>query len=115
VPKPATPTEKLVFYVDSECLFSNKGKCSYYTSEKTQKEAGSNAKKVWKKSCCPIVYLQTDGKRFIAFCPTRGGAWGEQLPTLGSPGLKAVKVELEAPGGEPWEQIVEKAAKMAVR
>jgi len=106
--------KKLVFYVDTECSFSNQGRCSYYSSKKTQRQAGSNAKKVWGKSCCPIVYLETGEKRFTAFCPTRGGAWGEQLPALGGPGPNAVKVELQMlEGGETWREIVEKAAKIA--
>jgi len=105
--------KKLVFYVDTECSFSNQGRCSYYSSKKTQRQAGNNAKKVWGRSCCPIVYLQTGQNRFTAFCPTRGGAWGEQLPALGGPGPRAVRVELQALSGEPWEEIVEKAAKIA--
>jgi len=106
--------KKLVFYVDTECSFSNRGRCSYYSSDKAQRQAGSNAKKVWGRRCCPIVYLKSGEKRLTAFCPTRGGAWGEQLPALGGPGPNAVRVELRALGGEPWEKIVEKAAKIAL-
>jgi len=113
--KMAKVRKKLAFYVDTECSFSSKGKCSYYSSETTQKQAGNNAKKVWGRNCCPIVYLQTEHQRFVAFCPTRGGAWGEQLPTLGGPSPKAVKVEVPALRDQPWAEVVEKAAKIACK
>jgi hypothetical protein len=87
--------------------------CSYYSSKKTQKQAGDNAQKVWGRTCCPIVYLQTGKKKFSAFCPTRGGAWGEQLPALGGPSQKAVRVELLPLSGESWEETIERAAKIA--
>jgi len=102
-----------VFYVDTECSFSIEGRCSYYSTKRVQRQTGDNAKKVWGRSCCPIVYLQTGQRKFTAFCPTRGGAWGEQLPALGGPGPKAVRVEVQAQSSEPWEEIVEKAARIA--
>jgi len=106
--------KKLVFYVDTECSFSNRGICLYYSSEKVQKQAGKHAKQVWGRDYCPIVYVKTGRKKFTAFCPTRGGAWGEQLPTLGGPGANAVRVELKPRGGdESWAEIIEKAAKTA--
>jgi len=105
--------KKLIFYVDTECSFSNRGMCSYYSSKQVQKLAGKNTKQVWGRKCCPIVYVKTGRKKFTAFCPTRGGAWGEQLPALSGPGVSAVRVELEPKGDESWAEIVEKAAKVA--
>jgi len=105
--------KKLAFYVDTECSFSNQGICSYYSSKKVQRQAGDNAKKVWKRNCCPIVYVKTRPKKFTAFCPTRGGAWGEQLPTLSGPGANALRVEVQPRGDESWAEIIEKAAKTA--
>jgi len=105
---------KLVFYVDTECSFHNKDRCSYYSSKKVQRQAGNSAKQAWGRDCCPIVYVKTDQKQFTAFCPTRGGPWGEQLPTTaGGPGSNAVKVELQPKSGESWAEIIEKAAKTA--
>jgi hypothetical protein len=106
---------KLTFYVDTKCSFSTQGRCSYYSSRKIQKQVGDNAKSVWGRTCCPIVYFKRGEKRFTAFCPTKGGAWGEQLPALGGPGKKAIKIELEALSDEPWQEIIEKAAKIACR
>jgi len=106
--------KKLVFYVDTECSFSRKDICTYYSSKEAQKEAARNSRKVWKgRECCPVVYLQTGADKFRSFCPTRGGAWGEQLPTLSQPGPSAVRVELQPLEGESWEETVEKAAKIA--
>jgi len=106
--------KKLVFYVDTECPFSNKGRCSYYSSKQVQKQAGNSAKQVWSRNCCPIVYVKTREKKFTAFCPTRGGPWGEQLPTLGGgPRPDAIEVELQPQGDESWAEIIEKAAKTA--
>jgi len=105
--------KKLVFLVDTECSFSNHGICSYYSSKRIQKQAGKNAKKVWGRNCCPIVYVKTGQKKFTAFCPTRGGAWGEQLPTIGGPGANAVRVELQPRVDESWAEIIEKAAETA--
>jgi len=105
--------KKLVFYVDTECSFSNQGMCSYYSSKQVQKKAGNHAKKVWGGKCCPIVYVKTGQKKFTAFCPTRGGAWGEQLPTIGGPRANAVRVELQPQSRESWAEIIEKAAKTA--
>ena len=101
---------KLVFYVDTECSFHKKNKCSYYSSKEIQEQASKSSKKVWRGRCCPIVYVKHGRKKFTAFCPTRGGPWGEQLPTFGGPGLSAVKVELQARGDESWAEIIEKAA-----
>jgi len=105
--------KKLVFYVDTECSLSNQGICSYYSSKQIQKKAGNQAKQVWGGRCCPIVYVKTSQKKFTAFCPTRGGALGEQLPTLGGPGTNAVRVELQPESHESWAEIIEKAAKTA--
>jgi hypothetical protein len=87
--------------------------CSYYSTKKVQKQVGKNAKEVWGRECCPIVYVKTGAKKFTAFCPTRGGAWGEQLSTLSGPGNNAVRVELLPCGDESWAEIIEKAAKTA--
>jgi len=112
IPVPKT-RKKLVFYVDTECSFSNQGRCSYYSSKEVQKQAGESAKQAWGHACCPTVYVKTNQKKFTAFCPTRGGALGEQLPTLGSPGANAVRVEMLPQSGESWAEIIEKAAKIA--
>jgi len=53
-------------------------------------------------------------KEVYGFLPTRGGPFGEQLPTPGgSPGPDAVRVELTPRGKESWAEIIEKAAKTA--
>jgi len=105
--------KKLVFYVDTNCSFHNKRRCSYYSTKQVQKEAGKSAKQMWGSDCCPIVYVKTDANKFTAFCPTRGGPWGEQLPTLNRPGPDAVRVELLRRGDDSWAEIIEKAAKTA--
>jgi len=114
IPVPKT-RKKLVFYVDTECSFSNQGRCSYYSSKEVQKQAGNSAKQVWSRECCPIVYAKTSGKEFTAFCPTRGGPWGEQLPTATGPGAKALRVELSPRRDESWAEIIERAAKIACK
>lgn len=106
--------KKLTFYVDTECSFSNKNRCSYYSSKNVQEQAGYSAKQAWGAKCCPIVYIKTIGNKYAAFCPTRGGPWGEQLPTPGArPGPNALKVEVKTHPGETWGEILEKAAKTA--
>jgi len=106
--------KKLVFYVDTECSFHNRSRCSYYSSKQVQKQAGKSAKQVWGRDCCPIVYVKTNKKKFTAFCPTRGGPLGEQLPTIGdSPRANAVRVAVQPQSGESWAEIIEKAAKTA--
>ncbi len=115
MPVPKT-RKKLVFYVDTECSFSNQDRCSYYSSKQVQKQASDSAKQAWGRNCCPIVYVKTTQNKFTAFCPTRGGPWGEQLPILGiGPGAEAVRVELLPRGGESWAEIIEKAAKIACK
>jgi len=104
--------KKLVFYVDTECSFANQDRCSYYSSTQVQKQAHQSAKQVWGGACCPIVYVKTDNK-YTAFCPTRGGPWGEQLPTLSSPRPDAIRVELQPKGDESWAETIEKAARIA--
>lgn len=104
---------KLVFYVDTECSLAAKEKCSYYTSERVQEQAARSAKEVWGNRCCPIVYVKSDHNKFTAYCPTKGGPWGEQIPVAGGPGPNAVRVEVQARTGEPWAKIIEKAAKTA--
>jgi len=109
-----TQRKKLVFYVDTECSFSNPDRCSYYSSKKVQKQARNSAKQIWSQGCCPIVYAKTGKNKFTAFCPTRGGPWGEQLPIIGSgPSTKALRVEIMSRSDESWAEIIEKAAKMA--
>jgi len=110
VPK---PRGKLVFYVDTECSFHNKNRCSYYFSKEIQEQASKSSKQAWGGNCCPIVYVKHGQKKFTAFCPTRGGPMGEQLPTFGGPGPNAVRVELQTRGNESWAEIIEKAAKIA--
>jgi hypothetical protein len=105
--------KKLTFYVDTECVFSNENRCSYYMSKQVQKQAGNSAQLVWGRKCCPIVYLKTAREKFAAFCPTQGGPWGEHLPILSGPGPKAVKIEIIPRSDESWAEIIEKAAKMA--
>lgn len=110
----ANTKKKLVFYVDTECSFSNKHKCSYYSSEQVQKQAGESAKETWGTDFCPTVYVKTSSKKFAAFCPTRGGPWGEQLMTVGGgPGANAVRVELTPKKDESWAEVVERAARIA--
>ena len=104
--------KKLVFYVDTECFFSNKNMCSYYSEKRIQKLVGKDAKQVWGRNCCPIVYVKK-GRKFTAFCPTRGGAWGEQLPAMSGPRDNAVRVELQPQSDESWAEIIEKVAKTA--
>jgi len=110
VPKQA---KKLVFYVDTECSFSTKDRCSYYTSKQVQEQAGKERKKLWMSDCCPIVYFKIGPNKFKAFCPTRGGPFGEQIPMAGGPSPKALEVEVQPNEGESWADIVEKAAKIA--
>jgi len=106
--------KNFVFYVDTECSFSTRNRCSYYSSPQVQEEAGDSAKEAWGSKCCPMVWAKTGPKKFAAFCPTRGGPFGEQLPMLGGgPGSDAIRVEVQAFGTEPWAEIVEKAAKIA--
>jgi hypothetical protein len=69
---------------------------------------------MWRISCCPVVYVKVSSKKFKAFCPTRGGPFGEQLPIIGEgPRPEAVRVEVTPQGNESWAEIVEKAAKVA--
>jgi len=106
--------KKLMFYVDTECSFHNRSRCSYYSSKQVQRQAGKSAKQVWGSDCCPIVYVKTGREKFTAFCPTRGGPLGEQLPTFGTrPRANAIRVEVQPKSGEPWAEIIEKAARTA--
>jgi hypothetical protein len=105
--------KKLVFYVDTECSLHSNAGCSYYSSERIKKQARESSKQAWGERCCPIVYVKTGKNRFTAFCPTKGGPFGEQLPTLHGPGISAVKVEIQLEGEESWPEIIEKAAKAA--
>lgn len=86
--------------------------CSYYSEKRIQKLVGKDAKQVWGRNCCPIVYVKK-GQKFTAFCPTRGGAWGEQLPAMSGPRDNAVRVELQPQSDESWAEIIEKVAKTA--
>lgn len=106
-------SKKLVFYVDTECPFSTKNKCSFYSSQQAQQQAAKKRKKLWNHDCCPIVYVKTGRNKFSAFCPTRGGAFGEQIPVAGGPSPAALRVEVVPHEGESWAEIVEKAAKTA--
>ena len=110
----STKKRKIVFYVDTECSFSNKNRCSYYSSKGIQEQAARGSKDTWGGKCCPMVYIKSGPRRYTAFCPTRGGPWGEQLPTLGArPGPSALKVEVKPRPGETWAETLEKAAKIA--
>lgn len=107
------PKKKLVFYVDTECSFHSEDRCSYYSSREARGQASESAKEAWGNKCCPIVYVKTGRNKFTAFCPTKGGPLGEQLPTLSGPGPNAVKIELPIKVDESWAEIIERAAKMA--
>jgi len=107
------PQMKLIFYVDTECSLAGKERCSYYAAERVQKQAAHSAKQIWGSRCCPIVYVKRGRNKFTAYCPTRGGPWGEEVPVAGGPGPNAVRVEVQARSGESWAEIVEKAAKTA--
>jgi len=106
-------SRKLVFYVDTECSFSTEGKCSYYSSGQAQKQAAKGRKQLWNRDCCPTVYVKTGRNKYTGFCPTRGGAFGEQLPTVGGPSPSALRVELLPLKDESWAETVERAAKTA--
>ena len=106
-------SKRLVFYVDAECPFSTKSKCSFYRSEKAQQQAAKDRKKQWNRDCCPIVYVKTGRNKFSAFCPTHGGAFGDQIPVAGGPSSAALRVEVMPREGETWADIVEKAARTA--
>jgi hypothetical protein len=106
--------KKLVFYVDTECFFSNESSCSYYSEKRVQELVGKNAQHVWGRDCCPIVYVKK-GRRYRAFCPTRGGAWGEELPATTGPKREAVRVEVQPRSDESWIEIVEKVAAVACK
>lgn len=106
-------TQRLVFYVDTECSFSAKGKCTYYTRRQAQQQAAKGRRELWTSDCCPIVYVKTGSSKFRAFCPTRGGPFGEQVPATGGPSPDALRVEVQPHEGESWADIVEKAAKTA--
>ncbi len=109
-----TPEKKLVFYVDTECSFSTERGCSYYSSKQVQERAGKSSKGNWKHKCCPIVYVKSGSGKYTAFCPTKGGAWGEQLPvTAEKPGPDALRVEVVPRAKEAWAETLERAAKIA--
>jgi hypothetical protein len=107
------PSKRLVFYVDTECSYSTEGKCSYYSSKKTQEEAAEGRRQIWSRGCCPIVYVKTGRNKFSAFCPTRGGAFGEQIPSASGPSPGALRVEVLRGEKDSWADVVEKAAKIA--
>jgi len=104
--------KRLVFYVDTECLFSTKDRCSYYSSKETQAQAAKGRKQLWNRDCCPIVYVKTGRNKYSAICPTRGGVFGEQIPVTGGPSPSAVRVEVPPLKGESWAETVERAAKI---
>jgi len=106
-------TKKYVFYVDTECPFSTKTKCSYYSTQRAQEKTAKERKKIWNRTCCPIVYVKTGPNKFKAFCPTRGGPLGEQVPAVGGPSPKALRIEVQPQEADSWADIVEKAAKTA--
>lgn len=108
-----TPKKKLIFYVDKECSFSTEHGCSYYSSRQVQERARQSSKNEWGE-CCPIVYVKSGARKYSAFCPTKGGAWGEQLPvTVERPGPDALRVEVKPHANETWAEILERAAKIA--
>jgi len=109
------PTKKktLVFHVDKECPFSTEHGCSYYSSKHVQEQAGKSSKDTWGK-CCPIVYVKSVSRKYNAFCPTKGGAWGEQLPiTVEKPGPDALRIEVTPRANDTWAEILERAARIA--
>jgi len=107
------PSKKLVFYVDTECPHSTEEKCSYYFSKQAQEQAAKGRKQIWSRGCCPIVYVKTGRNKFSAFCPTRGGAFGEQIPSASGPSPSALRVEVVRGKDDSWADVVEKAAKIA--
>lgn len=106
-------SNKLVFYVDTECSFSSRNRCSYYSSKKAQEETAESRRKLWNRECCPVVYVKTGRNKFAAFCPTRGGPFGEQIPIAGKPSPNALRIEVQKHENESWAEVVEKAAKIA--